>query len=255
MGCEKPPRNRQDALDAVEKLIDHGRTALLQLLNTFEEPFWKSKRKEQIAKLLEGVEGSGTTQKDISIVMGVSEKTVSKTKYQLQKDGDVTPKGGRPSTMAEVFPRVCDFIKKELEAGRSVTLGVLVEYISKKLGENVERRVVREFMKSHCFSFVTGVPTEDMRVKADQDKLSFSCPSCLRRWKECIHPSFTTWMKWAARDTPTASSSRSSSRMEWHTETAWQSASHERPTAAHSWRASPLMAHASLRQSSQRTKP
>ena len=119
LGFEKPPRNRQDALDAVEQLIDPGRTTLLQRLNAFEERFWKSKRKEQIAKLLDWVEGSGTTQKDTSIVMGVSEKTVSKTKYQLQKDGNVTPKGGRPSTMAEVFPRVCDFIKKELEAGRS----------------------------------------------------------------------------------------------------------------------------------------
>ena len=117
LGFEKPPRNRQDALDAVEQLIDPGRTTLLQRLNAFEEPFWKSKRKEQIAKLLESVEGSGTTQKDISIVMGVSEKTVSKTKYQLQKDGNVTPKGGRPSMIAEVFPECVISSKRSWRRG------------------------------------------------------------------------------------------------------------------------------------------
>ena len=92
--------------------------------------FWKLQRKEQIGKLLEHLDGTDTTQKDISKVMGVSEKTVSKTKYQLLKDGNVTPKGGRPSTMTEVFPRVWEFIRKEL-GGRSVTLGIIDEYIAK----------------------------------------------------------------------------------------------------------------------------
>ena len=96
-----------------------------------DDAFWKLQRKKQIGKLLEHLDGSDTTQKDVSKVMGVSEKTVSKTKYQLLKDGNVTPKGGRPSTMADVFPRVCEFINKELAAGRSVTLGILVEFIAK----------------------------------------------------------------------------------------------------------------------------
>ena len=106
MGFEKPPRKQQDAFDAVDQLSDPGRTTILQVLNGVDDAFWKLKRKEQIAKLLESIQKSGTTQKDVAIVMGVSEKTVSKTKYQLLKDGNVTPKGGRPSSMAEVFPRV-----------------------------------------------------------------------------------------------------------------------------------------------------
>ena len=144
MGCEKPPRKRDDALKAAEELSDPGRTTILQFLNEADDTFWKSKRKVQTAKLLERIEGTNTTQKDVEKVMGVSEKTVSNTKYQLLKDGNVTPKGGRPSTMAEVFPRVCEFINKELGEGRSVTLGLLVEYIAKKLGKHIERRVVRE---------------------------------------------------------------------------------------------------------------
>ena len=188
-GCEKPPRKREEALEAAEKLSEQCRTTVLQILNGSDDAFWKMKRKEQIAKLLKSVEGTGTTQKDVANVMGVSEKTVSKTKYQLQKDGNVTPKGGRPSTMADVFPRVCDFIKKELEAGRSVTLGILVEYIAKKLDKYIERRVVREYMKAHGFSFVTGEPTEDMRVNADQEKLRGFYTSELPSAVEGVHPS------------------------------------------------------------------
>ena len=131
MGCEKPPRKRDDAFKAAEELSDPGRTSILQFLSGVDVDFWKLQRKEQISKLLEHLDGTDTTQKDISKVMGVSEKTVSKTKYQLLKDGNVTPKGGRPSTMREVFPRVCEFIKKELGEGRSVTLGILAEYIPK----------------------------------------------------------------------------------------------------------------------------
>ena len=108
MGCEKPPRKRDDAFKAAEELSDQGRTSILQFLSGVDVDFWKSQRKEQIRKLLEHIDGTDTTQKDISKVMGVSEKTVSKTKYQLLKDGNVTPKGGRPSTMTEVFPRVRD---------------------------------------------------------------------------------------------------------------------------------------------------
>ena len=136
MGCEKPPRKRDDAFKAAEELSDQGRTSILQFLSGVDDDFWKLQRKEQIGKLLEHLDGTDTTQKDISKVMGVSEKTVSKTKYQLLKDGNVTPKGGRPSTMTEVFPRVCEFIKKELGEGRSVTLGILVESTLQKSSAN-----------------------------------------------------------------------------------------------------------------------
>ena len=122
MGCEKPPRKRDDALKAAEELSDPGRTAIMQFLNAVDDDFWKLQRKKQNGKLLEHLDGSDTTQKDISKVMGVSEKTVSKTKYQLLKDGNVTPKCGRPSAMTEVFLRVYEFIKKELGEGRSVIL-------------------------------------------------------------------------------------------------------------------------------------
>ena len=205
----------------------------MQFLSGVDDDFWKLQRKEQIGKLLEHLDETDTTQKDISKVMGVSEKTESKTKYQLLKDGNVTPKGGRPSTMTEVFPRVCEFIKKELGEGRSVTLGILVEYIAKKLGKHIERRVVREYMKDHGFSFVMGEPTEDLRVKADQDKLKTFYTSELPAAVEGVHPALIfNRMKWAVKDTQTGSVSRSSSRMACLTKTEWRLESHEQCTVA-----------------------
>ena len=71
MGCEKPPRKRNDALKAAEELSDPGRTSILQVLSGVDVDFWKLQRKKQIRKLLEHLDGTDTTQKDISKVMGV----------------------------------------------------------------------------------------------------------------------------------------------------------------------------------------
>ena len=64
-GCEKPPRKREEALEAAEKLSEQCRTTVLQILSGSDDAFWKIKRKEQIAKLLKSVEGTGTTQKTL----------------------------------------------------------------------------------------------------------------------------------------------------------------------------------------------
>ena len=107
---EKPPLKHEDAIVNVEKLSEASRTNIMEILDSFDDAFWKMKRKDQTVELVKRAEETDMTQKDIAKVMDVSEKTVSKTKYQFEKDGNVHPRAGRPSTMAEILPRVDEFI-------------------------------------------------------------------------------------------------------------------------------------------------
>ena len=124
-----PPRTYGEAIEASKDLQDGNQTATLLILSQMNVDFWVLKRKEQVLGLLDNMKEMGVTQSDIATVMGVSNALVTKYKHQRQEHpDDLFRKPGRPSILGDVLGKIEGFIEKELDAHRSVTLGVLMEY-------------------------------------------------------------------------------------------------------------------------------
>ena len=185
-----PPRKKVEALEAVSLLPDDKKTAMLMLLGQMEDRFWQMKRKEQFLTLLEQSRGTGVKQKDITAVLAMS--NTSATRYKRQHDQDpenIFPLPGRPSEIGEVFEQIKNFIKNETENDHSVTLSVLMEYVTNDLHVNTTKKSLLQFMKNHDFSYVTGSPTEDTRVNLDLEKLEAFYKVTLPESLRGVHPS------------------------------------------------------------------
>ena len=148
-----PPRTYGEAIEASNDLQDGNQTATLLLLSQMNVDFLGLKRKEQVLRLLDYIKEMEVTRSDIATVMGVSNELVTKYKHQRQEHpDDLFRKPGRPSIIDDVFGKIGGFIVKELDAHRTVTLGVLMEYFVEELNVHVTRKRLLEFMKEHGYA-------------------------------------------------------------------------------------------------------
>ena len=185
-----PPRTYCEAIDATKDLPDGNQTATLLLLSQMSVDFWGRKRKEQVLILLDDMKEMGVAQSDIATVMGVSNALVTKYKHQRQEHpDDLFRKPGRPSKIGKVFEKIVTFIESELDAHRSVTMGVLMEHLVDEVNVNVTRKRLLEFMKSHGFAYVSGIPTEEDRADVDKVKLRHFYTDTLPDAVEGVNPS------------------------------------------------------------------
>ena len=137
-----------------------------------EDSFWQKKRKEQFLTLLEQLRGTGVKQKYTTAVLAMSNTSATRYKRQHDKHPETLfPSPGRPREIGQVFAQIKNYIKNETENDHSVTLSVLMEYVTNDLHVNTTKKSLLQFMKNHDFSYVTGSPTEDTRVNLDLEKL------------------------------------------------------------------------------------
>ena len=153
------------ALIAVHELAKAKQATIEAILNGTDEAFWRLPRKLQVIVLLRATREMKVSQSDIATVMGVVPSFVTKYKQRFQeRPYDMFPRPGRPSPIGKVFSQVEDFIADEIESDRSVTLGVLMEFIVDDLNVPVTRRNVWEYLTTHGYSYVSGIPTEAARA-------------------------------------------------------------------------------------------
>ena len=143
------------------------------IIASIDDPdFWTSPRKVQVSWLLWRLNGTIITHGDIALVMLVSEAAVSRYwHYMMERPEAPFRRPGRPSPFDDVFGRVKNFIQEETANQRSVTIGVLMEYLADNHGIFVSRRNVWEYMTTHGYAYVWGIPTEKDRAVPDIDKL------------------------------------------------------------------------------------
>ena len=168
-----PARKREEALAAARSLPDNKRDAMLAILNQMDEVFWSKKRKLHVVTLFPSMEGTCLTYKVISEVMDVSKGLVSRIKrYYEEHPEKVFRDPGRPSLVGDVFEQIKNFIQTEIDEERSVTIIILLAYLSAVLRVYVSGKNLREFMRKHGYSYVSSVPTEDARVNVDREQLT-----------------------------------------------------------------------------------
>ena len=156
-----------DVVDAVERLQEPKKTAMMALFFEVEEGFWEKPRNVQLLELMLKKTGVTITQKDIAEVMDVHPSLMTKIKHYHQEHPDcVFMPRGRPSELSDVFNDLQNFIDNELREQHSVTLGVLTEYIADHLDVFVERKRLLQFMKRKRYANVSALPTEDVRVNS-----------------------------------------------------------------------------------------
>ena len=64
-----------------------------------------------------------------------------------------------------------NFIERQIAKGRTVTMGVLMEYANGKLRLGVQRSTLLDYMKEHGYQYVSAKPMEDRRVVLSRDEL------------------------------------------------------------------------------------
>ena len=165
--------------------------AMSNLLTSLDDPFfWTSPRKVQIVALLARVQRSIITHRDIALVMRVSEAVVSRYwHYMMERPNAPFRRPGRPSPFDEVFGHVKNFIQKETRNNRSVTMGSLMEFLADKHNVFATRRQLWEYMTTHGFSYIWGIPTEEERAVPDVDKLREFYTRGLPEAVGGVHPS------------------------------------------------------------------
>ena len=162
---------------------------MFMLLGQMDDGFWQKKRKEQFIALLERSRGTGIIQKDIAAVLAVSNTSATRFKRQHdQHPENLLQSPGRPSQIGEVFDKIKN-VKNETENDHSVTLSVLMEYVTNDLHIETTKKVLLQFMKNHGFSNMTGLPTEDARVNLYKDKLEAFYTTTLPESLRGVHPS------------------------------------------------------------------
>ena len=146
---------------------------MCNLLASIDDPFfWTSPRKVQISALLGRLRGTPITHRDMAQVMLVSEGVVSRYWHNMMERPEAPfRRPGRPSPFDDVFGQVLNFIKEETTNDRSVTMGTLMEYLADNHGVFVSRRNLWEYMTTHGYAYIWGIPTEKDRAVPDIDKL------------------------------------------------------------------------------------
>ena len=185
-----PARKIEEAFAAARSLPDNKSEAMLALLSRMDSGFWQKLRKIQIVTLFPGLRGTCLSYRDISKVMDVSKGLVSRIKrYYEEHPEKVFRDPGRPSLIGDVFGQIKNFIQTEIDEERSVTISILLAYLSDVLGVYVSRKNLREFMRNHGYSYVSAVPTEEARVNVDRQKLNRFYTTRLPAALEGVHPS------------------------------------------------------------------
>ena len=129
-------------------------------------------------------------QTDIATVLSVANSTVTKYKYDyLEHPENLFPLPGKPSKIRDVFQHVENFTYEQWDKGRSLPLGVLLEFLADKHHVFVTRKCLREYMINHGYPYVMGIPTDAMCIAvthADMEAFyTRSLPDALRG----VHPS------------------------------------------------------------------
>ena len=182
-------QTRRFAYVAVHELPEAKQTRVLGVLTAMNGAFWRLPRKQQDVALLRVTKGVWVTQEDIAVVMGVAPSFVTKYKQRFQeRPNDMFPPPGRPSPLGKVFDQIEDFIADEIEDDRSVTLGVLMDFIVDELNIPATRRNVWEFLTDHGYSYVSGIPTEESRVLLDHGKVRRLYETTLPDAVNGVHP-------------------------------------------------------------------
>ena len=155
-----------------------------------DHDFWTSPRKVQIAALLARLRGTPITHRDVAQVMGVSQSVVSRYwHYMMERPEAPFRRPGRPSPFDDVFGQMVNFIKEETSQDRSVTMGTLMEYLADNHGIFVSRKKLWEYMTTHGYAYVWGIPTEKERAVPDIDKLREFYTRGLPEAVNGVHPS------------------------------------------------------------------
>ena len=203
-----PAREIGNCYCAAYELPEPNQARVISLVDAVEnDDFWRLPRKMQVLALLPNMKAFKVTQNDIAYIMGVAPSTVSKNKYDnLEHPDNLFPLPGRPSPIREVFPQVEAFIRSQWAKGRSLPIGVLLEYLADKLNVFVARKALWQFMVNHDYPYVCGIPTDSLQITVDRGEFGGSTQHRFQPLSKASTPhSSPTWTKWGPNGTLTPS--------------------------------------------------
>ena len=170
MSSEASPKaNANESLDGCTKAEVEGRYAnvreerrdnVMALVDDVgRDDFWSVKRFVQVTRLDNARKLYGVTQRDIAVILDVSDGYVSKIVNEAPRlPHETRRRSGRPSLIEPRFQDVCDFIDRETSAHRSVTMGVLLAYVTNDLRVTTSGASLLRYMKRHGFVYLDAGP-------------------------------------------------------------------------------------------------
>ena len=162
---DTPKANANESLDGCTKAEVEGRYANVReerrdnvrarVDDVGRDDFWSVKRFVQVTRLFNARKLYGVTQRDIAVILDVSDGYVSKIVNEAPRlPHETRRRSGRPSLIEPRFQDVCDFIDRETRAQRSVTMGVLLAYVTNDLRVTTSGASLLRYMKRHGFMYL-----------------------------------------------------------------------------------------------------
>ena len=144
----KPPQDRGFAIAKVQELPEPSKSEMMAVLTSMEPPFWSMMRKEQVVAIADKARGTAITQDDISVVLNVSQCSVSRyLKRHQQHPEDMYPMPGRPSPLRRVFNDINNFITPKLNPHRIFTQSINIS--------NITTNTKFRHITNHCRFFIS----------------------------------------------------------------------------------------------------
>ena len=127
--------------------------------------FFEKRGYTQGVRLLNAMKQHGVEQKDIAVVLDVSESLVSSWKKRFRNNPtEEPPKSGAPSELSDVYEVIKNFIDTKNNNQEAVTMAVLLGFINDELGIPVTSKTLSRHLERKDFVYTPALPTDLARA-------------------------------------------------------------------------------------------
>ena len=106
----------------------------------------------------------GVKQKDIAVVLGVSESLVSNCcKHHRHNPTEEPQRSGPPSELSDVYEEIKNFINAKNNSNQPVTMAVLMEFVNDELRIPVSTNTLRMHIQRKDFVYANAIPRDAAR--------------------------------------------------------------------------------------------
>ena len=136
------------------------------LLEVARGDFFEKPRFTQGVRLVNAMKVYKVKQKDIAVVLGVSESWVSQCyKHYRHNPTEEQPRSGPPSPLSDVYGVIKNFIDAKNNNNEAVTMAVLLEFVNDELRIPVTSNTLRMHIQRKDFVYTYAIPRDATRER------------------------------------------------------------------------------------------
>ena len=184
---EKLPRGRKENMVNLLREVAQG-------------DFYEKKRFTQGVRLIKLMKVYGVKQKDIAVVLDVSEGLVSQYKKHYRNNPtEEPPRSGAPSALSDAYEVIKNFIDAKNNNKEAVTMASLMSFINDELRIPVTTKTLSAHLQRKDFVYSPALPRDTARVDIERRDVEQYYNDLEAQLNGSTQASSSTWTRWALK--------------------------------------------------------